>query len=114
MGEHIMGVRLARLSRWIDESPENAARDPEAATWGRLSKITEEAGEVITAFIGVTGQNPRKGVYATDDAVRKELLDVAVTALAAYEHMTGNEGQSVVALNRFLDSLIKRAGLSNG
>lgn len=109
-----MGVKLARLSRWVDESPENAARDPEAATWGRLSKITEEAGEVITAFIGATGQNPRKGFSATEADVRKELLDVAVAALAAYEHLSGNQGQSVVALKGYLDELIKRAGLSNG
>jgi len=52
--------QVAVLSRWIDER--NQDRDPEAATWARLAKITEEAGEVVPAQIGATGQNPRKGV----------------------------------------------------
>lgn len=48
---------VAALSSWIDRG--NAGRHPEAATWARLSKITEEAGEVVAAYIGATGQNPR-------------------------------------------------------
>jgi NTP pyrophosphatase (non-canonical NTP hydrolase) len=89
---------LAHLSKWIDEHPDNAARDPEARTWGRLAKVSEECGEVIAAYIGATGQNPRKGVTHTDDNVRSELLDVAITALCAYEHMTGNRALSLDAL----------------
>jgi hypothetical protein len=84
------------LSVWIDEA--NAARDPEAVTWGRLSKIGEEFGEVVGAWIGVTGQNPRKGVHGSIEAVKKELLDVAVTALGALEHLNGNDGKSMYAL----------------
>lgn len=99
--------RLAELSRWIDYA--NYPRHPEAVTWGRLSKLSEEVGEVIRAWIGVTGQNPRKGVTHTHDDVRKELLDVAVTALAAYEHMTGNRGDSLQALFEHILFLYKRA-----
>jgi hypothetical protein len=83
---------IQALSLWIDTAPANAKRDPEAATWGRLSKIMEEAGEVIAEFIGVTGQNPRKGEYGSTEAVKTELLDVALTALAAWEHLDGNRG----------------------
>jgi cytochrome c553 len=95
----------------VDEWPDNAKRDPEAATWGRLSKVGEEAGEVIKEYIGVTGQNPRKGVSGTMQGVRDELLDTAITALAAYEHTTGNRGESMLALQAFIEGRMRRAGL---
>jgi hypothetical protein len=87
---------LVWLSEWIDAG--NADRAPEAVSWGRLAKITEEAGEVIAAFIGMTGQNPRKGITHTVQDVVDELLDVAVTALGAYEHLQGHQGTSLDAL----------------
>lgn len=102
---------VVALSRWVDESPANAGRDPEARTWGRLSKVSEEGGEVVKAYIGVTGQNPRKGVYATMDDVRDELLDTALTALCAYEHLTDHRGASVHDLLHFALSRAERAGL---
>ena len=101
--------RIQRISRWIDESDLNVRRDAEAATWGRLAKVAEESGEVIAAFISYTGQNPRKprnpGALAD---VRKELLDVAVTALAAYEHLA-DDGAAVEAMFDHLRSLEMRA-----
>ena len=100
---------IVALSRWVDDAPENAARDREAATWGRLAKLTEEAGEVIAAYIGVTGQNPRKGVSHDMVEVEKELLDVALTALAAYEHVTGHRGEALSALFDFAVSRYERA-----
>lgn len=105
---------LAALSRWIDDAPANVARDPEAVTWGRLSKVAEECGEVISAFIGATGQNPRKGVTHSLAHVRKELLDVAVTALGAVEHLDGNAGSAMAALDAHVAGLVRRAGLSSG
>jgi deoxyhypusine synthase len=99
------------LSRWIDEHPGNAARDPEARSWGRLAKVQEEAGEVIAAFIGYTGQNPRKGVTHTVDDVVKELLDVAITALGAVEHLTDHAGPSSLQL---LDDAILRVARRAG
>lgn len=93
---------LAALSRWVDEA--NSHRDAEAAAWGRFSKIGEEFGEVIAAFIGVTGQNPRKGATHSLADVTEELLDVAVAALGAVEHVTGNTGESM----RLLDSKVAR------
>ena len=79
---------LTALSVWVDGG--NDHRDPEAVTWGRLSKITEEAGEVIAAWIGVTGQNTRKGRTHTVRDVEAELYDVAVTALTAVAHLRSN------------------------
>lgn len=86
---------IADLSRAIDEHPKNAARDPEARTWGRLAKVSEECGEVIEAYIGATGQNPRKGQTHTIADVSEELLDVALAALAAWEHLNGNRGTCI-------------------
>jgi len=103
--------RLAALSDWIDTSPSNAARDPEAVTWGRISKVSEECGEVIATFIGVTGQNPRKGVTHDIGDVIEELLDVAVTALCAVEHLTGSNAESVDRLNDKVQRVAVRAGL---
>jgi NTP pyrophosphatase (non-canonical NTP hydrolase) len=103
--------RLAALSNWIDTSPANAGRDREAAAWGRISKVAEECGEVIEAFIGVTGQNPRKGVHGCVDDVVEELLDVAVTALCAVEHFTGNDGSSLDLLDAKVQHVANRAGL---
>lgn len=88
------------LSRWIDDA--NSHRDREAILWGRISKIAEENGEVIAALIGMTGQNPRKGVTHNPNDVMEELMDVALTALGALEHMTGNRG---IALGMFDDKI---------
>ncbi|MFI5837734.1 hypothetical protein ACIA5A_29055 [Micromonospora sp. NPDC051300] len=46
-------------------------------------KVCEEAGEAAAAWIGVRGQNPRKGVTHTHDDVAGELADVALAALVA-------------------------------
>jgi NTP pyrophosphatase (non-canonical NTP hydrolase) len=113
LGEDLdeMDRKLDVTCQWIDESPANASRDPEARTWGRLSKVAEEAGEVISAFIGVTGQNPRKGVSDTMDHVVEELLDVAVTALVAYVHVRPGESP-MRAFEAHLDSRMKRVDLT--
>ncbi|MFC7849924.1 MazG-like family protein [Arthrobacter sp. NPDC057388] len=100
---------VAALSSWIDEG--NASRHPEAATWARLSKIAEEAGEVVAAYIGATGQNPRKGVTHTISDVEEELLDVALTALAALEHLRGHDARSGRLLAEKLTRTLERAGL---
>lgn len=107
-----LGLNMAVVSGWIDAAPANVARDPEAQTWGRLAKVAEESGEVIAAWIGATGQNPRKGVCDSDEHVVEELLDVALTALAAWEHMTGNKGGSGEALKAHTILRMKRVGLA--
>jgi hypothetical protein len=107
------GEKVARLSRWIDEHNIAQGRDPEALTWGRLAKMQEEAGEVISAYIGVTGQNPRKGVTHYKSDVIDEVLDVIVTGMGALEHLTDNQGLSLVMLQSKVDGLLKRAGLED-
>jgi len=101
--------QLVALSRWIDAP--NAHRDPEAQAWARIAKVGEEHGEVVAAYIGAIGQNPRKGVTHTMDDVTDELLDVALTALAAVEHLRGHDGESFALLDAKLARVAERAGL---
>lgn len=104
---------LHTLSAWIDAG--NAGRDPEAITWGRLAKVSEECGEVIAAYIGATGQNPRKGTTASLADVREELLDVAVTALGAIAHLHGNDPDTadiLYMLQEKIARVVHRAGVA--
>lgn len=103
--------RIVALSRWIDAG--NVDRDPETLNWIRLSKVSEEAGEVISALTAATGANPRKGVCGSMTAVDKELLDVALTALAAFEHTNGHMGFSLAALFAHIQAVHERAGLTD-
>ena len=100
---------LVALSEWIDAG--NAHRDPEAVTWGRLAKVAEEGGEVVAAYIGATGQNPRKGQTHVIHDVVDELMDVAITALGAVEHLTGHEGTALAILDAKIVAVASRAGL---
>jgi hypothetical protein len=76
-----------------------------------VGKLMEETGEVGQALGGYTGENPRKGVTHSREDLMGELLDVAITALGAWEHMDGNRGRSGHALAVKLDSILNRAGL---
>lgn len=105
-------VRVAALSRWVDEAPVNVAKDPEAVTWHRVCKVAEEAGEAVKEMVGLSGGNPRKGVSSTNEAVIEECLDAAVAALGAVEHLTGNRGYSVNLLFGKIEKVYSRAGLA--
>lgn len=70
---------IRRLAAWLDQA--NGTSDHETAM--RLMKLTEEVGEVMQAYIGATGQNPRKGITHTRADVADELCDVIVTAMVA-------------------------------
>ncbi|MFD0967466.1 MazG-like family protein [Plantactinospora endophytica] len=74
-------VRAARA--WLDRAN---GTDPAELTC-RILKVTEEAGEAAGAWIGLVGQNPRKGVTHSLGDVADELADVALTALVAIESL---------------------------
>lgn len=101
---------LDQLSAWIDRSNEEQGRTGELLTLHRVIKIGEEAGEVVNALIGALGANPRKGVTNTMEKVLNELLDVAVTALGAYEHIDGHQGRALWELNDKIAAVARRAG----
>ncbi|WP_329321616.1 MazG-like family protein [Streptomyces sp. NBC_01262] len=105
---------LHAVSQWLDDAPANRARDREARTWGRVAKVSEEAGEVVSALIGATGHNPRKGTYATMSDVERELLDVAMTALCAVAHLHAADREQTDVLGLLGDhihAVAQRAGL---
>ncbi|TMR89077.1 MazG-like family protein [Nonomuraea basaltis] len=76
-------VRL--LLTWLDAA--NPRTEHEIAM--RIMKIGEEFGEVVSAYIGVTGQNPRKGVSATHAELTGELCDVIIAAMSALATVAG-------------------------
>lgn len=104
--------KIAAISRWVDEAPCNRDRDVEALGWHRVAKASEEAGEAISAWLVYTGGNPRKEPAAGVGAVIEELLDTAVAALGAVEHLTGNQGNAMIFLASKVDAVHVRAGLS--
>ncbi|MFB7500401.1 MazG-like family protein [Streptomyces sp. NPDC056161] len=92
---------LVAVSQWIDSAPANRARAPEALLWGRVAKVSEEAGETIAALVGALGHNPRKGVNDNMEHVEYELLDVAMTALCALAHLYIRRGETPDLLGLF-------------
>lgn len=84
---------IHRLVAWLDQTN---GRDQHEITL-RLLKLTEETGEVAQAWIGATGQNPRKGVTHTRADVAEELVDVIVTASVALVSIAGDTAPSVLA-----------------
>ncbi|MDG4797304.1 MazG-like family protein [Micromonospora sp. WMMD1082] len=94
-------VRTAR--GWLDEA--NGTGQAELTC--RMLKLTEEAGEVAGAWIGLLGQNPRKGVTHTREDVAAELADAAFTALVAIESL-GLDARAV--LGRCAGKVAERVG----
>ncbi|HMM95317.1 MazG-like family protein [Phycicoccus sp.] len=110
-GRPTPGELIARLSQYIDDSyPIDLS--PEAADWRRIAKVGEEFGEVIGAFGGSIGENPRKGVTHQPGDVDYELLDVALCALGAWEHRHGNAGMALPALHDHIAHVARRAGIT--
>jgi NTP pyrophosphatase (non-canonical NTP hydrolase) len=79
-----MYTEIESITRWLDAS--NPPSKYESAM--RILKISEELGEVTQAFVGLTGQNPRKGVTHTLAQVLDELADVVITAACAIQYFT--------------------------
>jgi NTP pyrophosphatase (non-canonical NTP hydrolase) len=95
---------VGQFSTWVDSTYPDALH-PHLLIHRRLGKVTEEVGEVTDAIGGYFGENPRKGITHTLDGLQGELLDVAVAALGAWEHLDGNTGRAGTALlNRFRSS----------
>lgn len=77
-----------------------------------IMKIAEEFGEAVQAYIGITGQNPRKGVYGTREDVQKELADVIVTTGIAMIAVAGGDAEEARAyLEKRLNVVTERVGV---
>ncbi|WP_329312147.1 MazG-like family protein [Streptomyces sp. NBC_01262] len=89
--QHIRSV-LAWLDACNEDSPHETAM--------RLMKVGEEAGEAFQAYIGMTGQNPRKGVTHTAADVAAELCDVILSAMTALHSFTDDPEATFTAIVR--------------
>jgi NTP pyrophosphatase (non-canonical NTP hydrolase) len=88
----------AAMSTYLDETIGPKCGSDRELGWERIGKVPEEYGEVVEAWLGSSGTNPRKGRTHTVADVKTELLDVALCALGAWEHLDGNFGRSEAAL----------------
>ena len=95
---------IDRLVAWLDAG---STLPPETKTILQILKITEEAGEVAEALIGVTGQNPRKGFSHDWPDVERELCDVIITAMVA---LTRVNPQARAVFAAHLSAVSERAG----
>jgi NTP pyrophosphatase (non-canonical NTP hydrolase) len=78
----------------------------------RILKLTEEAGEVAEAFVGVRGLNPRKGVCRSHEDLLDELADVIITAAVAMSAvMDGGTDEAAAHLQQRLGVVTARAGV---
>jgi hypothetical protein len=104
----------ATLSEWIDDNaPPHYAFNPMAQDWARISKLAEEVGEAISAFIGATGQNPRKGFSNDMTDVYDEIVDVIITGVCALSHFTKDVHQTKAIVEQRLRYRIEKMKLVN-
>ena len=96
---------IGALVAWLNASNGTSAQE----TALRLLKLTEETGEVAQAYIGATGQNPRKGVTHSPEDVADELCDVIVTAMVALHSFTDQPEQHLADK---LHTITRRAAAS--
>lgn len=98
---------IRNLSAWLQR--ENGTGDHQTAM--RLMKLTEEVGEVMQAYSGSIGQNPRKGITHTSADVAEELVDVMVTAAVALCEFADDPG---AVFAEKLGRIAARAGVAGG
>ena len=98
------------VDEWLDSKSSQEYKDQDLAQdWARISKIGEELGEAIQAFIGATGQNPRKGFTHGMDEVLDELADTAITAIFAIQHFTKNPHDTKSIIRNKIAKIEQRA-----
>jgi NTP pyrophosphatase (non-canonical NTP hydrolase) len=86
---------IRNIDAWLDDNVgKRYKHQPLAQDWARISKVAEELGEAIQAFISYTGQNPRKVVAHNMDDVLRELADVTSTAILAMQHFTKDSAET--------------------
>lgn len=106
-GEIRLKDSVRKLVDWLDENSTILEHRENLVL--RILKIVEEVGEVGTAVIGATGQNPRKGFTHSWEHVSDELCDVVVAALVALASVSPDDWEDRLDLH--LAGLLKRAGL---
>lgn len=98
------------IDTWLDTGVSDLyQRQPLAQDWGRISKVSEELGEAMQAFIGWTGQNPRKGFSHDRTDVLEELADTMISALFAIQHFTKDSQETRNLIRAKIAKIEKRA-----
>lgn len=106
---------ITEMDLWLDRNvSERYKEEPLAQHWARISKMAEEVGEAIQAFIGVTGQNPRKGSYGTMRDVLNEAADVVITGVLCIQHFTGDAMGTADIIEERMIYRMGKAGLTSG
>lgn len=89
-------TKITEIDLWLDaKTADDYKSQPLAQDWARISKMMEESGEAIQAFVGYTGQNPRKGKTHDLDDVLDELADTILTGVFAIQHFTKNAEETI-------------------
>jgi len=100
---------IVEVDKWLDDNVSQEYKDqPLAQDWARISKTAEEIGETVSAEIGATGQNPRKGMTSTKEDMLYELADTAMTAILAIQHFTKDNHETRDILRRKQEFIYRR------
>lgn len=105
----VLWAGLARVRDWHDAHDQAVRIGDAESLLLRLGKIAEEVGEVWEAVIGVTGQNPRKGVTHGMADVVGEVCDVILAAAHALLVLLPEDGQAGAAVLDRLNMVLRRA-----
>jgi NTP pyrophosphatase (non-canonical NTP hydrolase) len=101
--------KMADIDRWLDEDIPDFIKDqPLAQDLFRIIKLAEESGELVDAFTGVKGANPRKGFYDSPEHFLEEGADVLLTALYMINHFTKNPNRTADIIRERLQFHHKR------
>lgn len=105
---------IERLDVWLDANVSEAYKaQPLAQDWARITKVAEELGEAIQAFIGYTGQNPRKGFQGSKTDMLNEMADVIITGQLCIQHFTKDARSTEFIINNRWAYRMQKAGLWN-
>lgn len=107
MDDQDLFADIAAITGWLDDSNPTGPHEDSM----RVLKLVEESGEAAAAYIGMVGQNPRKGVTHTRADLLNELADVAITALCAMQHFTQNAEMTRDMLLGKISRIISRSDI---
>jgi NTP pyrophosphatase (non-canonical NTP hydrolase) len=101
---------IAAITAWLDGANPPGPHEDSM----RVLKLVEEAGEAASAYIGMVGQNPRKGITHSLDDLLGELADVAITALCAIQHFTQDTATTHETIAAKLRRIVSRSDIRTG
>ena len=91
INEEISG-QATQFSKLLDVAMSAGVRDGRMVSYARLTKLSEEAGELSAAVLRNMSHNILKeDGTVTREEVGQHILSLAVTVLAFYEHWTNNQ-----------------------